>query len=324
MRTFHLERPDTVAQAVRLLDSDPEAKVIAGGTDLVALMKEGIETPGRLVDVAGLDLAGITRAPDGTITLGALATNSDTARTLRERTPVLSEAIRSGASAQIRNMATTAGNLLQGVRCPYYRQTEFACNRRDPGSGCASIEGANPGQALFGTSSSCIAVHPSDMAVALLALDAVVLVQGPDGRREIPLGSFHRLPGDTPERQTELRRAELIVGVRIGAQPRGRRSHYVKFRERTSYAFALVSGAVVVDLDGRRVRSARIALGGVAPRPWRAEGAERALVGRTFDAEAIEDAADAATEGARPQRDNAYKVELVRGVVRRALTEVAA
>jgi xanthine dehydrogenase YagS FAD-binding subunit len=323
MRTFHLDRPRSVADTIELLAADPQARLIAGGTDLVTLMRDGIESPGRLVDVSGLGLDRIDELPDGAgLRIGAMCRNAMDDRRLRDRYPVVAQALRSGASPQIRTMATFGGNLLQRVRCPYFRQPEFACNRRDPGSGCPAIAGDSSHQAVFGGSSACTAVHPSDLAVALLAVDAVVRVEGPAGPRGIPIGELHRLPGDTPHAETTLEPSEMIVAIDLPPSSPTSRSHYLKVRDRASFAFALVSAAVVVEEQGGRVRSARVALGGVAPKPWRAAAAEEALAGRALDDPAITAAAEAATSGARPLRDNGYKVELIRRVVRRALTEL--
>jgi xanthine dehydrogenase YagS FAD-binding subunit len=323
MHNFQHVRPATVKAALRLLASEPGAVVVAGGTDLVTLMRDGIATPTHLVDINGLPLDRLEWQPDGGVRIGALCRNAIGDPRLRRQYPVLSEALRSGASPQIRNAATFGGNLLQRVRCPYYRMPEFACNRRDPGSGCASLAGDGHRQAVFGTSEACIAVHPSDCAVALLALDATVVVQGPQGTQRVPVGELHRLPGNAAHHEHVLRRDELVVAVDLPARPFAARSHYVKFRDRASFAFALVSAAVAVELRGGRVYSSRVALGGVAPKPWRSYAAEAALLGRPLTGAAIRDAADAATESARPRHDNAYKVELVRRVVRRALTELA-
>lgn len=322
MDAFHLDRPRTVPEAVRALRDRPGAEIIAGGTDLITLMRDGVRRPSWLVDISDLGLDGIEWLPDGGVRIGALCPNAVDDRRLRAEYPVLVEALRSGASPQIRNMASFGGNILQQTRCTYFRLPEFACNRRSPGSGCASIEGDSSKQAIFGASGSCVAVHPSDLAVALQALEAVVLVEGPGGARRIPMDEFHRLPGNTPERQNSLRAGELVVGVELPAAPYARKSHYLKFRDRASFAFALVSAAVAVEQRGGVVHTARIALGGVAAKPWRAEHAERALAGRRLDAAGIEAAAEEAVRGARPQQDNAYKVELVRRVVRRALNEL--
>ncbi|WP_020667248.1 FAD binding domain-containing protein [Amycolatopsis nigrescens] len=322
VRPFQLSKPRSVAEAVRILDRDSGATAIAGGTDLITLLRDGIATPSRLVDLGGLGLDRVEWLPDGTVRIGALCRNAIDDPRLRAEFPVVTQALRAGASPQIRNMATFGGNLLQRVRCTYFRLPEFDCNRRAPGSGCASAEGDGARQAIFGASPACVAVHPSDLAVALQAMEAVVLVEGPAGRRRIPLDEFHLLPAGTPERETALRRAELITAIEIPRRPFGRTSHYLKFRDRASFAFALVSAAVAVEISDGLVRTARIALGGVAAKPWRCPAAERALSGQRFDAAAIALAADAAVEGATPRPDNTYKVELARRVVRRALTEL--
>lgn len=322
MDDFEYVRAGSVDDAVRVLAQHPGAAVIAGGTDLTTLMRDGIRRPSHLIDLNGLALDKISTRPDGALRIGALCRNATDDQRIARDFPVLAEALRSGASPQIRNRATFGGNLLQRVRCPYYRLPEFACNRRDPGSGCGALEGDSSGHAILGTSGSCVAVHPSDSAVALQALDAEIVVRGPRGERRIPIDAFHRLPGNTPESEFTLRRDELVLAVELPARPSSSHSHYVKFRERASYAFALASAAVGVELRGGTVRSARIALGGVAPKPWRAKAAERALLGRPLDRASIEAAASAATAGASPRPDNAYKVSLAQAVVRRALTEL--
>lgn len=322
MRSFEHLRPRTVDSAVRLLAEHPGAEVIAGGTDLVTLMRDGIRNPTHLVDINGLDLDGVHWMPGGRVRIGALCRNAVDDPELERAYPVLVKALRSGASPQIRNRATFGGNVLQGVRCAYYRLPEFPCNRRAPGSGCAALLGDSHQHAIFGGSESCIAVHPSDCAVALLALDAEVYVRSVRGTRRLPVAELHRLPGDAPHEEHRIRRDELILAVELRASRPGTRSTYVKARERGSYAFALASAAAVLEVRGGVVRDARICLGGVAPTPWRSAAAERALRGRRFDAAAAEAAAEAATREARPRRDNAYKTDLVHGVVRQALTEL--
>ncbi|MBW1597969.1 xanthine dehydrogenase family protein subunit M [Streptomyces sp. JJ38] len=322
MRLFHYSRPRDVAEAVTLLSAEPDARVVAGGTDLVTLVRDGVRAPSHLVDIGGLPLDEAEWLPDGGVRIGALHPNAPLDSALRERYPLLAQALASGASPQIRNMATFGGNLLQGVRCPYFRLPEYACNRRDPGSGCAALDGDSSHHAVLGTSSRCVAVHPSDLAVALQALDATVRLVGRGGRRRgIPIDELHRLPGNTPHREHALRHGELIESVELPAQPKGRRSHYLKFRDRASFAFALVSVAAVLDVRGGTVRHARVALGGVAPKPWRSRAAERELTGARLTDAAVTAAAEAAAAEARPQPDNAYKVELLRRCVRRALTE---
>jgi xanthine dehydrogenase YagS FAD-binding subunit len=325
MRAFDYVRAVRIDDAIAAL-ADPDTRCLAGGTNLLDLMKGYVEQPARLVDITRLPLADIRSLPDGGLRIGALVSNSDLAndRNVRERYPLLSQALVSGASPQLRNMATTGGNLLQRTRCHYFTDVAFdACNKRKPGSGCAAREGPNRIHAILGASEQCIAVHPSDMCVALAALDGAVEAQSRSGVRHIPMSEFHRLPGTTPERDTELRRDELIVAVTLPPSPFAGHSRYLTVRDRASYEFALVSVAAALDVAGDRVRDARIVLGGVAHRPWRARIAEQALVGRALDDAAIAAAATAATEGARPYRDNAFKVTLAQRAVARALREAA-
>jgi xanthine dehydrogenase YagS FAD-binding subunit len=305
---------------------DEEVMFLAGGTNLLDLMKTGVERPARLVDITRLPLGAIEERPAG-LRLGALARNTDVADhpLVRTRYPVLSQAIVAGASPQLRNMATVGGNLLQRTRCPYFQEPSFAdCNKRTPGSGCAARHGYHRMHAIVGHSEQCIATNPGDMAVALLVLDAVVQVVGPDGDRAIPIGEFHQLPGDTPHLDTGLRRGELVTAVDL-PPPAVPRSSYLKVRDRASYAFALVSVAAVLDLDTQGViRQARLALGGVAHKPWRVPEAEQVLIGRPAAEDAWRAAADVALPDARPLRDNAFKVELARRSLVRALTTTAA
>ena len=325
MQAFDYVRIQSVDDAVRAL-RDPATKCLAGGTNLLDLMKGDIEAPIRLVDITHLPLNAVTPSPDGGLRIGALVRNSDLAnhRYVRERYPLLSRALLAGASPQLRNMATVGGNLLQRTRCYYFYDTAYAaCNKRNPGSGCAARDGYNRIHAIFGASPQCVAVNPSDMNVALLALDAVVDVRSSRGSRAIPLAAFHRLPGTTPERDTNLERDELIVGVTLPPS-RFTSADYLKVRDRTSYAFALVSVATGVRVVDGRIADARIALGGVAHKPWRAEAAERALVGRRLDRDTIAAVSEAAVAGAVPLRDNAFKVELARRTVARALRNVGA
>jgi xanthine dehydrogenase YagS FAD-binding subunit len=325
MRAFDYVRAARIDDAIAAL-ADPDTRCLAGGTNLLDLMKGYVEQPARLVDITRLPLADVQLLPDGGMRIGALAANSDLAndRNVRERYPLLSQALVSGASPQLRNMATVGGNLLQRTRCHYFTDVAFdACNKRRPGSGCAAREGPNRIHAILGASEQCIAVHPSDMCVALAALDGVVETRSRSGVRRIPMSEFHRLPGTTPERDTELRHDELIVAVTLPPSLFAAHSRYLKVRDRASYEFALVSVAAALDLTGDRVRDARIVLGGVAHRPWRARSAEQALVGRLLDDAAVAAAAAAATEGARPYRDNAFKVTLAQRAVARALREAA-
>jgi xanthine dehydrogenase YagS FAD-binding subunit len=325
MQSISYERARDVNHAIDLA-REPGAKFIGGGTNLLDLYKSGIEKPVRLVDVSRLDLSRIEELPDGGLRIGAMATNTAVATSplVRQRYRVLSEALLNGATTQLRNMATVGGNLLQRTRCYYFTDPAFArCNKRDPGSGCDAIDGHNRIHAILGASPQCIATHPSDMAVALAALDAVIHLQGPDGARQVAAVDFHRLPEDRPELDTVIRPGELITAVELPAMPFARHSHYLKVRDRASYAFALVSVAVAVDLDdGGILRDLRIALGGVAHKPWRAGNAEQLLRGQAPTAELLARAGAAAVEGAQPQSENAFKVELAQRAVVRALQTV--
>ena len=279
MNPFGYSRAADANQAVTTISGKPNGKFLGGGTNLIDLMKMGVETPSELVDISRLPLAQIEELPDKRVRIGALARNSDVAEheLIKTRYPFLTEALLSGASPQLRNMATVGGNLLQRTRCYYFYDPAFpACNKRKPGSGCGALEGYNRIHAILGQSDQCIATHPSDMCVALVALEAIVRVRGPNGEREIAFGDFHRLPGDTPERDTNLAPGELIIAVDLPAMPFAARSHYLKVRDRASYAFALVSVAAALDLGpGKRINDVRIALGGVAHKPWRALAAEK-------------------------------------------------
>ena len=304
----------------------PGAQYLAGGTTLVDLMKLHVEAPPVVIDINALPLSGIEATPDGGVRVGALVRNSDMAHheLIRTRYPFLSQAILAGASGQIRNMATTAGNLLQRTRCYYFRDTAMPCNKREPGSGCSAIEGYNRIHAILGGSDHCIATHPSDMCVPLAALDAVVRVRSRSGERTIPFADFHLLPGAHPEREHALEPGDLITAVDIPALPFAAHSMYVKVRDRASYAFALASAAVALDVRDGRIRAARIALGGVATKPWRAHAAEAALVGRAPGGDAWRAAARAALEGAIPRRHNAFKIELATRTLVRALDRLGA
>jgi xanthine dehydrogenase YagS FAD-binding subunit len=301
-----------------------ESRFIAGGTNLLDLMKFGVEQPQQLIDINGLPFQEITMSPDGSILIGAMVRNSDMAyhETLRTRYPVLSEALLSGASPQLRNMATVGGNLMQRTRCPYFYDTVFPCNKRLPQSGCSAMLGYNRGNAILGTSDSCIATHPSDLCVALAALDAIVHVTGAAMDREIPIRDFHLLPGQTPEIETALRPGELITGVVIPDLPFGRRSHYLKVRDRASYEFALASAAVALDVRDGNIQAARVALGGVGAKPWRSPEAEAVLVGAPASETIFRDAADAALRDAKPHQYNAFKVDLAKRILVRALNTV--
>ncbi|MBN1203562.1 MAG: xanthine dehydrogenase family protein subunit M [Myxococcaceae bacterium] len=324
MNPFQYEQSLEVDSSVDRVSRAPEATFLAGGTGLLDLMKLGVETPAVLVDVRRLPLAQIQELPDGGVRLGALARNSDVAQhpLVRERYPMLSQALLAGASGQIRNMATVGGNLMQRTRCAYFRDTATPCNKREPGSGCSALEGINRGHAVLGVSEACIATHPSDMCVPLAALGATVRVKGPQGERAIPFADFHLLPGNTPHRETALEHGALVLSVDVPALPAARHSLYLKARDRASYAFALASVAAVLELEGGRIRQARLALGGVGTRPWRASGAEQKLAGQAPSPEVFQAAAKAALEGASPRAHNGFKVELAQRLIVRALTRL--
>ena len=328
MNTFDYVKPATVREAVAAA-SEPGAAYLAAGTNLLDLMKGGVTRPSRLVDISHLpDLDRIEDLSDGGVRIGALVRNADLARhrTFARRFPAVVEALLSGASAQLRNAATVGGNLLQRTRCAYFYDVASACNKRDPGSGCDARHGDNRLHAVMGWSESCIATHPSDFCVPLVALDAVVEIEGKSGRREIPLEMFHRLPGNAPERESELAPGEMIVAVRLPAKAAHFAAHarYLKVRERTSYAFAVVSAAAALRIENDRIADARLALGGVAMKPWRAREAEQILAGARADAALFRRAAETALAQARPSGDNSFKIELARRIVVRALTLAAA
>jgi xanthine dehydrogenase YagS FAD-binding subunit len=324
MRAFGFHRSTTVEDAVARQGASPGAAFVAGGTTLIDLVKLDVMRPERVIDINRVPLSTIERGRDGRWFIGALVRNSELAwhAELSRDFPVLSAAILAGASTQIRNMATTAGNLMQRTRCPYFRDNLSPCNKREPGSGCAALDGFNRSHAVLGGSEACIATHPSDMCVALAALAADVTLRGPGGERSVALRDFHLLPGDTPEKETVLQPGELITGVRLPVLARGSRQHYLKLRDRESFEFALVSAAVLVWLDGGRIQDARVALGGVGTKPWRAIPAEDALRGAEPNAETFRAAAALALHGAQPRRHNAFKVPLARQVLERALAEV--
>ena len=328
MYPFTYSRAADSNAAVQDLADSPKTKLLGGGTNLVDLMKMGVETPNRLVDITRLDLAKIEELPDGKgVRVGALVRNSDLAEhpLIVERYPVLSQALLAGASAQLRNMATTGGNLLQRTRCYYFYDPAFpACNKRNPGSGCGALEGYNRVCGVLGTSESCIATNPSDMNVAMAALDAVVRVQGPKGEREIPFAEFHRLPGDHPEHETNLQPDEIITAVDLPAAPWAKKSLYLKVRDRASYAFALVSVAAALEVEDGKIKTARVALGGVALKPWRSKEAEEALVGEQPGDEIFKTAAGAAMKGAKGYKYNDFKIELAKRSIVRALNNVMA
>jgi xanthine dehydrogenase YagS FAD-binding subunit len=314
------------ASAYRLAVAGRSAMFVAGGTTLIDLMKLNVERPSQLVDINRLPLSQIEELPGGGIRIGAMVRNSDMAQhdLVRMRYPVLSQALLAGASPQLRNMATTGGNILQRTRCWYFRDTASPCNKREPGTGCPAVQGQNRIHAVLGTSDRCIATHPSDMCVALAMLDATVRVHGPAGDRVIPFGMFHRVPGEHPERDTVLELGELITGVDIPRMPFATRSVYVKVRDRRSYAFALASAAVALDVRDDKIWEARIALGGVATKPWRSPEAESALMGKPAGTAAFQAAADAALHGAVPHAHNTFKIELAKRTLMRALARAAA
>jgi xanthine dehydrogenase YagS FAD-binding subunit len=324
MRPFAYSRVKDSASAIHSLQGDGAAKFLGGGTNLIDLMKEGVEQPARLVDINRLPLAKVEEMERG-VRIGALARNSDVAShpLIRAHYPLLTQALLSGASPQLRNLATVGGNLMQRTRCLYFYDIETPCNKRKLGSGCAALEGFNRMHAILGASEHCIATHPSDMCVALLALDAVVEVEGPKGRRSIPMADFHRLPGSHPERDTNLEQGELITAVELPKSPFAARCHYLKIRDRASYAFALVSVAAALDLDGDKIRGARLALGGVAHKPWRSLEAEKALVGAPASESSFARAAEILLKDARPHRYNGFKVELAHRAIIHGLSQAA-
>ncbi|WP_299536099.1 xanthine dehydrogenase family protein subunit M [uncultured Streptomyces sp.] len=325
MKPFGYLRPSSVTEAVRARASHPGAYYLGGGTNLVDLMKLGVERPALLVDVSRLPLDTVTRADDGSLVVGASVRNSDLAAhpAVRADYPVLSQALLAGASGQLRNTATTGGNLLQRTRCGYFQDVTKPCNKREPGTGCPAVEGAHRDLAVLGHSENCVATHPSDMAVALAALDATVLLHGPEGERTVPLTGFHRLPGENPDQDTVVRPGELVVQVTLPPARPGARSLYRKARDRASYAFALASVAAVAEVRDGRVEYAALAFGGLAHRPWRATAAEAVLRGAPATPETFVRAADAELAAARPLRDNGFKVDLARRLAVDALTELA-
>jgi xanthine dehydrogenase YagS FAD-binding subunit len=325
METFTYTRATAVPQALEA-GAQTQAKFIAGGTTLIDLMKLNVERPTRLVDVNRLPLDQIEKLPDGRLKIGALVRNSDLAHhpAVESDYSVLSQALLQGASAQLRNMATTGGNLLQRTRCYYFMDTTFpACNKRTPGSGCAAIKGFNRIHAILGASDECIATNPSDMSVALAALNATIHVTGPKGKRTIAIADFHRLPGTTPQLDTNLKPDELITAVELPTSKFAKHSYYLKVRDRQSYAFALVSVAAGLEMSSNTIQSAGLALGGVALKPWRSLEAEKFLVGTVASGDAFRKAADLAVAGAKPYEHNAFKVELARQSIVRALTLAA-
>jgi xanthine dehydrogenase YagS FAD-binding subunit len=322
---FDYFRAETLDQAIAAIAANPAAKLIAGGTNLIDLMKYNVERPERVVDITRLPLKEIEETEAGGLLIGALVPNSDLAYDgrIQSRYPLLASAILAGASAQLRNSASTGGNLLQRTRCYYFYDPATPCNKREPGTGCPAIEGQNRIHAILGTSEHCIATHPSDMAVGLAALEALVHVSGPDGARTIPIAEFHRLPGDQPHLDTTLRHDEIITGVELPAAEFSRNYTYLKLRDRLSYAFALVSVAAALRIEDGVVAEARLALGGVAHKPWRDTAAEALLVGNPPDRERFEAAAEQVLAGAQGYAHNSFKIELARRAIVRGLSQAA-
>lgn len=320
MKQFQYMRPAEASSAVNAMAKDPQARFVAGGTNLLDLMKRGVEEPERLVDINRLPLKDIKKSKQG-FSIGALALNSTVAehKEVVKELPLLSQALLAGASAQLRNMATVGGNLLQRTRCPYFYDTTMPCNKRIPGSGCGALKGFNRMHAIFGASEHCIAVNPSDMNVALTALDATIHLSGPRGQRNIPIQEFHRLPGDRPELDTVIARNELITGVSIPDSPL-RNVHYLKIRDRSSYAFALVSVAAALDLQGTIIRKASLAMGGVAHKPWRLNDVENFLAGKQISASVFQEAAALAMRGAKAYEHNEFKLKLAPLSIAQALS----
>ncbi|PYE20881.1 xanthine dehydrogenase YagS FAD-binding subunit [Williamsia limnetica] len=325
MKTFDYVAPDSVDTAVERLGADPDSTILAGGTNLVDLMKLGVCTPDTLIDIGALPLDQVQLAESGELQIGANVRNSDLAANpvVRTRYPVLSQALLAGASGQLRNMATTGGNLFQRTRCPYFMDTGKACNKREPGSGCSAVTGVNRDMAILGASPQCVATHPSDMAVALAVLEPQLEVLGPAGQRFVPFDALYRLPGDHPELDTILERDDLVVSVTVPQLPAARSSTYRKVRDRASFAFALVSVAAVLEVQNGAVSAVRIALGGVAHKPWRARAAEERLIGRTANRSEFAAAIDLELQTAQALSDNGFKIPMVRSLVTQTLVELA-
>ncbi|GAB3496877.1 xanthine dehydrogenase family protein subunit M [Spirosoma knui] len=324
MKSFDYVQTTQPADALRLIGEKPGSRFIAGGTNLVDLMKYGVESPDTLVDISRLQMAQIETTTTG-LRIGALARNSDVAANalVQKQFPLLSQALLAGASQQLRNVATMGGNLMQRTRCYYFYDTSQPCNKRQPGSGCGAIGGQNRIHAILGASEQCIATNPSDMNVALSALDAVVQIIGPNGTRSIPLIDFHRLPGDAPQRDTVLEPTELIVAIDLPTPKQAGKSHYLKVRDRASYAFALVSVATRLAVENGTIRDARIALGGVAHKPWRVPDVEKQLVGKPANETTFRAAAQQLIAGAKPHEHNAFKIKLAENTIVRALQTVS-
>lgn len=324
MINFEYTRVSSVKAAVEALSKNPTGGFIAGGTNLVDLMKRGVTSPTRLIDINNLPLKNVEETTTG-LKIGALAVNSDVSENeiVKRSYPLLSMALKAGASAQLRNMATVGGNMMQRTRCTYFYDTAMPCNKRSPGSGCGALLGHNRMHAIFGTSDKCIAVHPSDMCVALAALDATVTVSGSKGERKIAFGNFHRLPGDNPEKDNTLLKGELITGVTIPKNNFTKNVYYLKIRDRASYAFALVSVAAALELNGNTIKNARLALGGVAHKPWRPTDAEKFLAGKLATKESFAKAAELAMKGAKAYVHNQFKLKMTPVAIIEALTKAA-
>ena len=319
MNQFQYTRPATQKAAIGEMAKGSPA-FLAGGTNLIDLMKNGVSAPYKLVDINNLPMAAITRTPTG-IRIGALAKNSVVAEheLITKNFPLLSLALQAGASPQLRNMATVGGNMMQRTRCGYFYDTTMPCNKRQPGSGCAAVGGYNRMHAIFGTSDKCIAVHPSDMCVALVALDAVVIVAGPKGERKIPFADFHRLPGDMPEKDNTLQKGELIIAADIPNNSFSKHAHYLKIRDRASYAFALVSVAAALNMNGNTIKDVRLAMGGVAHKPWRLTEAEKFLKGKSATEAVFKEAATIAMKGAKSFGENDFKLTMAPNAIVEAL-----
>lgn len=326
MKPFSYTRAETVQDAIAALAANPDAQLLAGGTNLIDLMKYDVMHPGTIVDINSLPLSDVTELPDGGLRIGALTSNSAIAynEQVVGRFPLLASAILAGASPQLRNAATTGGNLLQRTRCYYFYDPASPCNKRQPGSGCSAIGGVNRIHAILGASPACIAVHPSDMCIALAALDAVVEAEGADGRRDIPFHEFHRLPGDEPQRDNTLRPSEVVTGIRLAANRFGQNHTYLKIRDRLSYAFALVSVAAAMEIEDGHILDVRVALGGVAHKPWRDTLVESEFAGRSADENTFLQIADRILVGAKGQGQNDFKISLARKAIVRALRQAAA
>lgn len=327
MRPFKYSKTSDINSATKMLTVNPNAQFLAGGTNILDLMKEDVERPNELVDVTRINLTQVKMITiglnKGGVSIGGLGKNTDTANhpLIRQHFPLLTQAILAGASAQIRNMATNGGNLNQRTRCSYFYDVAMPCNKREAGTGCGAMQGINRMHAIFGWSDKCIAVHPSDMCIALVALDAVVQVQGANGKRSIPFADYHRLPGDTPEKDNNLNHGELITAIEIPANNFADKSYYLKVRDRASYAFALISVAAALETDGNQIKQARIAMGGVAHKPWRASAAEEYLAGKEPTEANFNQAAEMEMKQAKPLEHNQFKVELGRRAIARALMQ---